>query len=44
MAGLMEMRRDILLEQKVYKNLSEFENEKTILKNSDNLKKKELQI
>ena len=43
MAGLMEMRRDILLEQKVYENLSEFENEKTILQNSDNLEKKELQ-
>ena len=40
MAGLMEMRRDILLEQKVYKNLLEFENEKTILQNSDNLEKK----
>ncbi len=44
MAGLMEMRRDILLEQKVYENLSEFENEKTILQKSDNLEKKELQI
>ena len=44
MAGLMKMRRDILLEQKVYQNLSEFENEKKILLNSDNLEKKELQI
>jgi hypothetical protein len=44
MAGLMEMRRDILLEQKVYENLSEFENEKIVLQNSDNLEKKELQI
>ncbi len=44
MAGLMEMRRDILLEQKVYENLSEFENEKKILQNSNNLEKKELQI
>jgi hypothetical protein len=38
------MRRDILLEQKVYENLSEFENEKTVLQNPDNLAKKELQI
>ena len=44
MAGLMEMRRDILLEQNKYENLLEFENEKTILQNSDNLEKKELQI
>ena len=44
MVGLMEMRRDILLEQKVYENLLEFENEKTILQNSDNLEKKESQI
>ena len=38
------MRRDILLEQKVYENLSEFENEKFILQNPDNLDQKELQI
>ena len=44
MAGLMEMRKDILLEQKVYENLSEFENEKMILQNPDNLEKKELHI
>ncbi len=44
MAGLMEMRRDILLEQKVYENLLEFENEKMILQNPDNLEKKELHI
>jgi len=33
-----------LLEQKVYENLSEFENEKMILQNPDNLEKKELNI
>jgi hypothetical protein len=44
MAGLMEMRKDILLEQKVYENLSEFENEKMILQNPDNLEKKKLHI
>ena len=44
MAGLMEMRKDILLDQKVYENLSEFENEKMILQNPDNLEKKELHI
>ena len=44
MAGLMEMRKDILLEQKVYENLSDFENEKMILQNPDNLEKKELHI
>ena len=40
----MEMRRDILLEQKVYENLSEFENEKMILQNPDNFEKKQLHI
>ena len=44
MAGLMGMRKDILLEQKIYENLTEFENEKTILQNSNNLEQKELQI
>ncbi|MDC3089585.1 type 1 glutamine amidotransferase [bacterium] len=44
MIGLMEMRKDILLEEKVYENLSEFKNEKRILQNSDNLDHKELQI
>ena len=43
MAGLMEMRKDILLEEKVYENLSEFEKEKFILQNPDNLEQKELQ-
>ena len=44
MAGLMEMRKNILLEEKVYENLSEFEKEKFILQNPDNLEQKELQI
>ena len=44
MAGLMEMRKDILLKEKVYENLSEFEKEKLILQNPDNLEKKKLHI
>ena len=44
MAGLMEMRKEILLEEKVYENLSGFEKEKLILQNPDNLEQKELQI
>ena len=44
MAGLMEMRKDILLEEKVYQNLSEFEKEKMILQNPYNFEKKEIQI
>ncbi len=44
MAGLMGMRKDILLEEKVYENLSEFENEKIILEYPINLGQKELQI
>ena len=40
MAGLMEMRKDILLDEKVYQNLSEFEKEKMILQNPYNFEKK----
>ena len=44
MAGLMGMRKDVLLKEKVYENLSEFKNEKMFLQNSNHLEQKELQI
>ncbi len=42
MAGLMTQRKDILLENKIYKNSLEFEKEKDVFENHTNLENKEL--
>lgn len=42
MAGLMKQRKDILLENKIYKNSAEFEREKKIFENYSDLSNNEL--
>ena len=42
MAGLMNQRKDILLENNIYKNSADFEKEKNIFENYNNLKSKEI--